>query len=96
MIDDGDASTGVPSRQAPPTGSGLAAAEERRLQRGLPPAGRLPVVTWTINDKARMLALMRLGVNGIISDRPDLLRAAVEEFDANRDGQPGDFLDARG
>ena len=39
-----------------------------------------------------MLELMRLGINGIISDRPDLLRQAVEEFDANGDGVAGDLL----
>ena len=42
-----------------------------------------PVVTWTVNTKERMLELMKLGVNGIISDRPDLLREALKEFDAN-------------
>ena len=31
-----------------------------------------------------MIELMKLGVNGIISDRPDLLRQAVREFDANQ------------
>ena len=41
---------------------------------------------WTVNDKARMFELMRLGIDGIISDSPDLLRQAVEEFDANNDG----------
>jgi glycerophosphoryl diester phosphodiesterase len=55
-----------------------------------------PIVPWTVNDKARMLELMTLGVNGIISDRPDLLRQVVEEFDADGDGIPGDFLDADG
>ena len=39
---------------------------------------------------------MKLGVNGIVSDRPDLLREALKEFDANNDGIPGDYLDADG
>lgn len=39
---------------------------------------------------------MRLGVNGIISDRPDILLEAVREFDANNDGTPGDFIGADG
>ena len=39
---------------------------------------------------------MKLGVDGIISDRPDLLRQAVEEFDADDDGTPGDLLNAEG
>ena len=51
-------------------------------------------MTWTADDKPRMLALMRLGVHGVISDNPGLLRQAVEEFDANGDGTSGDFLDA--
>jgi glycerophosphoryl diester phosphodiesterase len=49
-----------------------------------------------VNTKERMLELMKLGVNGIISDRPDLLRQAAEEFDANGDGRPGDFIQADG
>ncbi|WP_233202935.1 esterase-like activity of phytase family protein [Chitinimonas sp. BJB300] len=51
-----------------------------------------PVITWTVNEKARMLELMKAGVTGIISDRSDLLLQAVQEFDANNDGVPGDFL----
>jgi len=55
-----------------------------------------PIVTWTVNDKPRMLELMKLGLNGIISDRPDLLLEAVREFDANDDGVAGDFLTSEG
>jgi glycerophosphoryl diester phosphodiesterase len=55
-----------------------------------------PVVPWTVNDAAEMAALLRLGVDGLISDRPDLLRQAVEQFDADGDGKPGDYLDAQG
>ncbi len=54
------------------------------------------VVTWTVNDTARITELLKLGVNGIISDRPDLLFSAVAEFDANGDGVKGDYLDADG
>jgi glycerophosphoryl diester phosphodiesterase len=54
------------------------------------------VVTWTVNDAARMNELLALGVNGIISDRPDLLFSAVAGFDANGDGVKGDYLDADG
>jgi glycerophosphoryl diester phosphodiesterase len=32
------------------------------------------VVTWTVNDPARMQELLDAGVDGIITDRPDLLR----------------------
>ena len=55
-----------------------------------------PVVTWTVNDPARMRELLALGVNGIISDRPDLLVQEVAAYDANGDGKPGDYLDADG
>jgi glycerophosphoryl diester phosphodiesterase len=55
-----------------------------------------PVVVWTVNQKEAILGLMELGVDGIISDRPDLLLEAVRAFDANDDGKPGDFLDADG
>lgn len=54
------------------------------------------VVTWTVNTKAEMATLLKAGVSGIISDRPDLLLQAVREFDANGDGQAGDYLDADG
>ncbi len=39
-------------------------------------AGRL-VNTWTVNDPARALELQALGVDGIVSDRPDLMLATL-------------------
>lgn len=59
-------------------------------------AAGYPVVTWTVNDPARMDELLKVGVNGIISDDPDLLFTAVKNFDANGDGTPGDYLGADG
>lgn len=38
----------------------------------------LQVLAWTVNDAARMNQLMDMGVNGIVTDRPDLLRAEAE------------------
>jgi glycerophosphoryl diester phosphodiesterase len=59
-------------------------------------ASGYPVVTWTVNSSARMTELLKLGVNGIISDRPDLLFEAVAAYDANGDGTVGDLLDSDG
>ena len=96
MLDDGNLDTFVDNRANPPAGSGLALASSEIFNVPSLQLAGYPVVTWTVNDKSRMSELMKLGVNGIISDRPDLLRTAVEEFDANGDGAPGDFLDAEG
>jgi len=37
----------------------------------------LTVVPWTVNDPATMLRLIDAGVDGLITDRPDLLREAM-------------------
>jgi glycerophosphoryl diester phosphodiesterase len=39
----------------------------------------LRVIPWTVNEPADMRRLIDDGVNGLISDRPDLLRAALAE-----------------
>ena len=39
----------------------------------------LAVIPWTINDPKDMESLIALGVDGIISDRPDLLRSVLQE-----------------
>lgn len=39
----------------------------------------LPVIVWTVNDPEEMERLLRMGVDGIITDRPDLLAAVIEE-----------------
>ncbi|WP_024873887.1 glycerophosphodiester phosphodiesterase [Saccharomonospora piscinae] len=39
----------------------------------------IEVHTWTINDPERMRSLLDLGVHGIVTDRPDLLRALLIE-----------------
>jgi glycerophosphoryl diester phosphodiesterase len=96
LLDDGDPTTFVDHRQSPPAGSGLPAASSEIFNVASIQSAGYPVVTWTVDDKPQMLKLLKLGVSGIISDRPDLLYQAVSEFDANGDGKPGDFLAADG
>lgn len=96
MLDDNNSATFVDNRKVPPPGSGLAAASSDIFNVKSVQAAGYPVVTWTVNDVPRMTELMKLGVNGVISDRPDLLLQAVRAYDANSDGTPGDFIGADG
>jgi glycerophosphoryl diester phosphodiesterase len=51
------------------TGRFVAAAHRRDLQ----------VHVWTVNDAGEMHRLLDLGVDGIMTDRPDVLKAVLEE-----------------
>jgi glycerophosphoryl diester phosphodiesterase len=62
----------VPVRQGPLT------VVDRSFLRTAARAG-VEVHTWTINDQAEMRRLLDLGVQGIVSDRPDLLREVLIE-----------------
>lgn len=42
-------------------------------------ASDVEVHTWTINEKSEMAALLDLGVHGIVTDRPDVLKALLAE-----------------
>ena len=89
MLEDGDTTTFVGSRWTPPPGLDEAASEifdVRSIQR----AG-YPVVVYTVNDSTAMRDLIELGVDGIISDRPDLLYEVVANYDGDGDGNP-DFI----
>jgi glycerophosphoryl diester phosphodiesterase len=50
----------------------------RELVRSAHRAG-MAVVPWTINDRATIESLIDVGVDGIITDRPDLLRTIMDE-----------------
>lgn len=39
----------------------------------------LHVVTWTVNEREQMRAAIKLGVDGIMTDLPDRLRAVIED-----------------
>jgi glycerophosphoryl diester phosphodiesterase len=106
MINDGDENTNVENRKDPPAGSGVTKASSELFDVTSLHSAGYSVVTWTVNTSAEMTALLKLGidkpgavkpgVDGIISDRPDLLYKAVAEFDLNGDGKAGDLLDADG
>ncbi|KAI8802539.1 hypothetical protein BJ742DRAFT_832421 [Cladochytrium replicatum] len=80
---------------ADPSRNGTGAASDVHSISLLNAAG-YRIVTWTVNDKAKILELLAAGVQGIISDDPSLLYQALKEFDANKDGTPGDYLNADG
>jgi glycerophosphoryl diester phosphodiesterase len=79
-----------PSREAPEA-SGLTAASSEVFDVAQLKAAGYPVVPYTVNDEARMRELIALGVNGIISDRSDLLFRVVASMDLDNDGI-ADFL----
>jgi glycerophosphoryl diester phosphodiesterase len=45
------------------------------------------VYVWTVNDPAWMLAAMSNGVDGLITDRPDVARRVIERRVAMTDAQ---------
>ena len=51
----------------------------------------IKVIPWTTNDPAKMRALIALGIDGLISDRPDLLQAALAEARKSDPSIPATF-----
>jgi glycerophosphoryl diester phosphodiesterase len=51
----------------------------------------IKVVPWTTNDPAKMKQIIALHVDGLISDRPDLLLQALTEARKTDPGIPSDF-----
>ena len=70
---------GASIRSAASYAWGVGFHDSRVTRRGLAKARTLGLATtvYTVNDVARMTELARLGVDGIFSDRPDLLRATL-------------------
>ena len=95
MLADNNELTMVSYRENPPAGSGLKRANSEIFNHKSIQKAGYPVVVWTVNDKEYMKQLIELGVNGIISDRPDLLLEVVQSYDADGDSVP-DFLDEDG
>ncbi|WP_062058163.1 esterase-like activity of phytase family protein [Aquimarina longa] len=93
MLDDQNTNTIVGSRKNPPSGLTTASSELFNVS-SLNRAGH-QVVVYTVNDLKNMNLLLDLGVQGIISDRPDILLEALQNYDKNKDGKP-DFIDADG
>ncbi|MBQ4805749.1 esterase-like activity of phytase family protein [Aquimarina sp. MMG015] len=93
MLDDNDETTVVGSRMT--TANGLVEASSELFNvSSLNRAGH-PVVVYTVNDTENMNRLLDLDLQGIISDRPDLLLEAVQNFDKNQDGR-ADYMDDNG
>jgi len=93
LLNDGNPSSGSPDRLTPPQGLSAASSDIFSVT-SLKNAG-FPVVAWTINDKTNIEGTIKLGVNGIISDRPDLLWQVVSTYDGNNDGK-ADFIGSDG
>ncbi|MGH3065285.1 MAG: glycerophosphodiester phosphodiesterase [Gaiellaceae bacterium] len=70
---------GVSIRRAARYAWGVGFHDPRITRRGQKKARSLGLATtvYTVNDAARMTELARLGVDGIFSDRPDLVRATL-------------------
>lgn len=71
---------GASIRRAAEYAWGVGFHDARVTRRGLARARALGLVTtvYTVNDPGRLRALVALGVDGIFTDRPDLLRAVVD------------------
>jgi glycerophosphoryl diester phosphodiesterase len=39
------------------------------------------LVTWTLNDELEMREVLAIGVDGLLTDRPDLLKSLLKKYD---------------
>lgn len=82
---------GVSIRSAADYAWGVGFDDQRLTAAAIATARRLGLVTtvYTVNDEARMRELLRLGVDGIYSDRPDVLaKTAASAERRRRDPHP--------
>ena len=66
-----------------PVWSGITPIVTRRFVAAAHRAG-VKVKVWTVNEEAQMRRLVRIGVDALITDRPDLARAIVDENGESR------------
>lgn len=85
LIDDGDPATASPPRVTQPAGLPRASSEIFNIA-SLHAAG-FKVVPYTVDDAATMAKLIDLGVDGLITDRPDVLHDVLgQKGRLNADG----------
>ena len=96
LLDDGDPTNDDSFRLTQPAGSGLKPASSDIMNVASLHTAGFKVVPYTVDDPALMAKLLKLDVDGLISDRPDLEYKAIADFDANGDGTPGDYLNPDG
>lgn len=92
LIDDGDTAIANGDRKTPI--GGLPKASTDLFNVSLLKSAGFPVVAWTVNDSASIVKLLDLGVNGIISDYPNLLVRIASSY-KNKNGQLA-FVDGDG
>jgi glycerophosphoryl diester phosphodiesterase len=63
----------------PPSSSGLPVITDSLLASAR--AQGIPVLAWTIDDPTEMEELLAQGVDGIMTDRPDLLRGVIDDLE---------------
>ncbi|MET7534356.1 glycerophosphodiester phosphodiesterase [Streptomyces goshikiensis] len=68
---------GAVAAQVPETQGGVRVVDERFVRTAH--ARGLQVHVWTVNEPERMRALLDLGVDGIMTDRIDILRTVLEQ-----------------
>jgi glycerophosphoryl diester phosphodiesterase len=106
LLVDNDPTTFEPTRENPPAGSGVPKASSEIFNVTLLHNAGFKVVPYTVDDPNVMDKLIKLGVDGLISDRPDLLHQVavadgvdLSKFDAEghrggRDLRPENTLPA--